>query len=69
MWKQWVKNQRSDVYCPFEPPDTVIIGMNYKTSRKPPGEVVGEFWLDEDRNVHVKLYETATKDVKTDENT
>ncbi|MHA2064084.1 MAG: hypothetical protein ACXAEN_17860 [Candidatus Thorarchaeota archaeon] len=60
MWKQWVKDRRSGVYCPFKPPNTVLVGMNYK-AKKPPGEVVGEFWLDEDHNIHVKLYETATK--------
>ena len=46
-------------HCPFEPPDTVVIGLNM--IGVPPGQVVGEFSLDEKDGVQIRLYTDAER--------
>lgn len=50
-------------YCPFEPPYTVVLGLSWLGM--PPGQVVGEFSLDEAGDVQIRLYRHE-EDVQAD---
>lgn len=53
----WLKEKHSlGCYCPFEPPDTVITGMNF-IGDKPPGKLVGEFEISQDGQLKIELYQ------------
>lgn len=56
MLDKWLKERGSDppVFCPFEEPSTVVLGMNLITIT-PPGEVIGEFWYD-GSDIHIEFY-------------
>ena len=41
-------------WCPWEPPATVVLGLNLITDL-PPGDDVGEFWFDEEDAPNIQL--------------
>jgi len=54
MYKKWVKDRDVGTYCPLEG-ETVVLG--WVVASHVPGEVVGEFWYDENHRIKVELYE------------
>ena len=56
MWKEWVKERGVEppLYCPLDREQgAVIVGMNFMGTPREP--VVGEFWYDNDGEIHVEL--------------
>lgn len=59
MWKEWVRERGTNppTFCPIErETGCVIVGMMYVSDEPPNGEkVVGEFWYDDNFDIHVAL--------------
>ena len=56
MMDQWLRQRGTQCWCPYEPPDKVIVGLNL-IADTPPGEDVGEFWYDKDDELHIEMRE------------
>ena len=56
----WVRERGTNCWCPFEPPNTVLLGMNLITD-KPPGVDAGWFWFNDDNVMEIVLQGEALK--------